>query len=49
MPQHINQTSGQSVQAKNVRTDEMFAASTMVQHILTELYGAATGNGRLLS
>jgi hypothetical protein len=43
--QETSQTSSQSVQAKKVNSnamDEMFAACTMVQQIITDLSGAAT-------
>jgi hypothetical protein len=44
--QVTNQTSGHSVQAKNVNSNavdyDMFLAFTMVQQIMTELSGAAT-------
>jgi hypothetical protein len=44
--QDISEISGQSVQAKNVSinaTGDMFLTFTMVQEIMTELSGAATG------
>jgi hypothetical protein len=50
--QVTNQTSGQSVQAKNVNTritgmDDMFLAFAMVQQIMTGLLGAATEKGKV--
>jgi hypothetical protein len=46
MHQDTNQTSGQSVQVKNVNSNamdgDMFLAFTMVQQIMTELSGAGT-------
>jgi hypothetical protein len=49
--QDTSQISGQSVQAKHVNinaTDDMFLAFTVVQWIMTELSGVATGKEKVV-
>jgi hypothetical protein len=49
--QDSNQTSGQSMQAKNINSnamDDTLAAVSMMQQLMTDLSGAATEQGKVI-